>query len=422
MEAGFSSKQIPINDGYLLSGYLQRTEKSNGILDDLYVRTCVIKAGKKKTAFISVDTLAITRKTTAFFERKIKEKGIEIEKIIFSATHTHSAPAISNYDDLMIADSGYSKVVLDKIAESLTSAVKNLKKCVVSFESDIYDIVGKSRISKGKKSYVYLNGLYFWHISDDGRSRELAGGLLNYNCHPTVLSAENLKISSEFSGATVRSLEKKYGGSGFLFVNGAAGDISTRFTRNSQSYRQVLDFGEELSGRAEKQIKNLENLGKFEDITSLTMITKNFSMEGKKTRNYEIIESEIDQIKKKMLSTGGGDKRILETMLQGLKIEKNRTSQRDLEYEAEVNIIKLGEVCIVTVPGEFYSYYQEKISEKRSKLIFIGYANGYTGYIPENDNENPESYEEASAHLYAENGKRILEFILSSLDYLYQKK
>ena len=103
-------------------------------------------------------------------------------------------------------------------------------------------------------------------------------------------------------------------------------------------------------------------------------------------------------------------------MLQGLEIEKNRKFQKDfLEYEAELNILSLGDIFIITVPGEFYSYYQKEILNKNPNVLFIGYSNGYIGYVTEQDHEKPVSYEEASAHILAAEGQKILEFIKTKI-------
>lgn len=404
MKAGFSIRKIPIEDSFHLSGYLDRHEKSDGILNEIYVRVCLITAESLKIALVSIDSLAITRKTTIEWQKNLKSTYQEIEKVIFFSTHTHSAPAISNYGELMMLDKGYDLIVLEKIKECIREAKNSLLECKMSFNSILDNRIGKNRIKKENYSSVYLNSLYFW-----GKDNELLGGIINYNCHPTLLSYKNHKISSEFTGLALVNLEKRFNKSKFLFANGAAGDISTRFTRKSQTYEQVVEFSEILSEKLEKQISKKQL---FKESNNLTILTKIFQLKGKKTRNLEIIEKEIEQIKK----LKNEEPRILETMFQGLEIEKDRIFHKDfLEYEAEINIINLGGIFIVTVPGEFYSYYEKELLNKNLNVIFIGYSNGYIGYITELDHEKPESYEEASAHIPASEGQKILRFIKTKL-------
>ena len=286
MESGFSARKIPIEKSFHLSGYLNRTEKSTGFLDEIFVRVCLINVKSQMAALVSIDSLAITRKTTLKWEKSLKSIYPEIKKVIFCATHTHAAPSISEYGELMILDQGYDETVFEKIKECLDEAKENLTACEISFKSVLDNEIGKNRVKVENESSVYLSGMYFWKENND-----LLGGIVSYNCHPTVLSFENQKISSEFPGLALTNLEQKFKKSKFLFVNRAAGDISTRFTRKSQTYEQVKQFGIILAEKLEKQIKEEQIFRKPEN---LNIFTKIFSLQGKKTRDLETIEKEIE--------------------------------------------------------------------------------------------------------------------------------
>ena len=135
MESGFSARKIPIEKSFHLSGYLNRTEKSTGFLDEIFVRVCLINVKSQMAALVSIDSLAITRKTTLKWEKSLKSIYPEIKKVIFCATHTHAAPSISEYGELMILDQGYDETVFEKIKECLDEAKENLTACEISFKS-----------------------------------------------------------------------------------------------------------------------------------------------------------------------------------------------------------------------------------------------------------------------------------------------
>lgn len=67
--------------------------------------------------------------------------------------------------------------------------------------------------------------------------------LYNYACHPTVTGPENLMITADFPYAVEQSLNYDV----VMFVNGNAGNISTRFTRRDSSFEQVEIYRTELS-------------------------------------------------------------------------------------------------------------------------------------------------------------------------------
>ncbi len=50
--------------------------------------------------------------------------------------------------------------------------------------------------------------------------------LVNFAAHPTSIEAEVLKFSADYAGAMKATIEKEMGG-GAIFMQGAAGDLST---------------------------------------------------------------------------------------------------------------------------------------------------------------------------------------------------
>ena len=65
-----------------LGGYLERTSLSIGVHDPLYARSLVIDDEEKTTAIISLDLLAIDRKTTEEIREDLEES---VEKLQLTA-------------------------------------------------------------------------------------------------------------------------------------------------------------------------------------------------------------------------------------------------------------------------------------------------------------------------------------------------
>ena len=151
MKSGFSARKIPVEKSFYLSGYLNRTKKSTGLLDEIFVRVCLINVKSQMAALVSIDSLAITRKTTLKWEKALKSIYPEIKKIIFCATHTHAAPSVSDYGELMILDTEYDGTVFEKIKECLNEAKENLTACKISFKSVLDNEIGKNRIRVEKE-------------------------------------------------------------------------------------------------------------------------------------------------------------------------------------------------------------------------------------------------------------------------------
>ena len=79
--------------------------------------------------------------------------------------------------------------------------------------------------------------------------------LVHLALHPTIFPAESRVVSADFPGALRRSLPASRFGT-VLYLNGAAGDISTRFTRRAQDASEVDRIGGEIAGA----VANASNL------------------------------------------------------------------------------------------------------------------------------------------------------------------
>jgi len=226
MKVSFCKKNITPQKNLYLCGYIDRVEKSAGILKPIYARISVFGQNSKKYAVIALDILLISRTKALEFQRKFTAK-YGLSALVISATHTHAAPALLSYSWVGEADDDFALSVEAAVDEGLKECLGNLLSCVMSYSSlSGYDEIATNRNNIEDVSSIFLNTLAFKY------KNKLIGGLINYNCHPTVLSAENLLISPDFPSEVLERIEISSGV--FLFTNGAAGDISTRFKRKTR--------------------------------------------------------------------------------------------------------------------------------------------------------------------------------------------
>ena len=106
--------------------------------------------------------------------------------------------------------------------------------------------VGQSRISHWTTDQIFAHALCFYE--NDKR----IASLLIYNCHPTSLNGDTPFFTSEYPGYAMRQLDAKYPGEFFSFLQSAAGDVSTRFTRKEQTPAQMEHFGAVMAEEFER--------------------------------------------------------------------------------------------------------------------------------------------------------------------------
>jgi hypothetical protein len=87
-----------------------------------------------------------------------------------------------------------------------------------------------------------------------------------------------------------------------------------------------------------------------------------------------------------------------------------RDGSRQPEHEAEVAVLRIGEVRICFVPGEPFGSVERAIVEQTglNGLRIVGYSNGAPGYIFGPDEERDGGYEIMSSPLTAEAWARVV--------------
>ena len=79
--------------------------------------------------------------------------------------------------------------------------------------------------------------------------------LLIHNCHPTILEANVPYFSAEYPGYVLDKLQTAHPEAYFTYLQGASGDISTRFTRPGQDYESVRLLGDRLLIKIEELLQ-----------------------------------------------------------------------------------------------------------------------------------------------------------------------
>ncbi|MGY8770041.1 MAG: neutral/alkaline non-lysosomal ceramidase N-terminal domain-containing protein, partial [Pirellulales bacterium] len=117
-----SPKTLP---ALMNGGFLQRSV--NGIADPLYARSLVISDGKETIAIVIVDSCMFPTSLCDEIKRlATKKTGIPTNRILISATHTHSAPSTMTCLGCG-PDTAYLGFVPARVAQAISDAHKKLQ-------------------------------------------------------------------------------------------------------------------------------------------------------------------------------------------------------------------------------------------------------------------------------------------------------
>lgn len=103
------------------------------IHDELHARCLVLDDGSSRLAFVICDNVGVPREVFDEAKRLIaKEVGLPPERLLFSATHTHSATTVRGDKAL---EQDYAKFFVRRVADTVRRALKNLEPARIGWSS-----------------------------------------------------------------------------------------------------------------------------------------------------------------------------------------------------------------------------------------------------------------------------------------------
>jgi putative membrane-bound dehydrogenase-like protein len=383
----------------IAGGFLEgRGEK---LADKLFVRSFVLDDGKMKIVFAIVDTCMMEQ--SLIDEAKgiaSKQCGIPVNRMMVSATHTHSAPAAMSCLGTR-KDTVYAKFLTPKIAEAIVAANAALQPARIGWGSfddwehthnrrwirlpgkevvDPFgqptgranmhpgylskDVIGPSGPVDPQLSVIALQTL-------DGQP---LGVLANYSQHYFGSGP----ISADYFGLFCKHLAAKMGQQG-----DGNGPFVCAMSQGTSGDQMWMDYGAEkktitiehyASEVADSAMKALQTV-KYADHAPLGMIEKTLELK------YRVPD----------------EKRLAWARPIAAKIENDLPKSKEEVYAREALIlherqktnvklqaIRIGDLSIATLPNEVYALTGLKLREASPFGIHfnIELANGATGYIP----------------------------------------
>jgi neutral ceramidase len=423
---GISKKNITPQKSMVMAGYIARKYKSSCKIDDLYVRSLFIEdEDNNKLLVILFDLIHVDNELYKTLINKLSDKvKLRENEIHVVATHTHSGPEVSIklWNTLPLTEEDkeeiirYRNFIVEKAIETTMDAINNVEKTKLFIGKSYVENVASNRIDpKGPidPEVTYIFG------KNNNKINFLA---LNYACHPTVLGPENTCISGDLAGYTAKILEEKLNTIVFYF-NGAAGNISTRYTRKSRN----LESLKILAYRIADPIYESITKGKYEEIKYSKIKTETYDIRlrtKKITIDIVKVKRLLEELEKQVEYMRSQNKpsyeiRNIESRIEGLKVLLYRADEfKELnKVEAHIGYALIGDYAImIFFPGEAYVELQLMIKGKSKYpyVFFIGYANGYIGYVPISKYEVKETittYEELVSIINPADIHKIMEVI-----------
>lgn len=410
MRAGFTKFDITPKKLLPLDGYWARcNDNAQGIHDRLHGRICILEHQHKMVIFVTLDLLGVH---TQFVERVKEEiirrtQGVET-LVLVSCTHTHSGP--QGFARTFPISSNSFQQYSKEIRQNIENTVKKVLEGFERARTRIQNSKGKTKLSFGKSKVAAVSANRLdpeQNINQQVRSLlakdeegNWIGCLSNFACHPTILSHENMLYSGDLFGEATKKVEKLHPSLACLLTNGAEGDISTRFTREEQSFTEVQRLSSFLAEGIQRSLENAKPLINH----GLCFESIKLKLPSKPLPGISTIKNQLKRVRDRLRKARDltyGEGRKLQTELEALKIliklRKSKESQGGEELEKiPIYGVRIGEIIFVSVPGEMFAQTWDEITAEAPAgmdVVLLGLTNGYVGYFPTRKSSEQKSYE-----------------------------
>ena len=349
----FATSQTIINASFPVKqyGHITQITELTEYHDDLHARLLYLEDEHEAWLHISADNLEFELRVQQTLEAECRKRLHPELHVTLSCTHAHHC--CNSEDERYIQF--FIETVLD-CAEKME--IKEVGDLTISYFTSPFDGVGRSRISNHEAESLQVD---LFKIQKDGK--DLAN-IVVHNVHPTVLYATTPFFSAEYPGYMLKRLNEVEPDVFHTFMNGAAGDTSTRFTRKCQTYASVEMLGENLFKKVmemkEEAVQSLPLTLKFK--STVIPMEHQFNPIDMGNMPENLTEREIETI-------GYG-----QIMRQRLK-----DHPESLKKEVMFSCIDFGGPRIVFVPNEMFSWYRTQVNDSFCALVC--YSNGQAPYI-----------------------------------------
>jgi neutral ceramidase len=448
LRAGAASTDITPPPGGMMDGYGNRLTPSQGVHDPLFARALVLDYGDDQstahpealegraepqlnapratsTVIIGCDLLGVHPWLTAKLRRRVRDSlGIAEDAVLLAATHNHAGPVGLRSGMFSRLDETLAEATVGKIVRAVERAWAARRPVTLKTGAAEVDTIGMNRRDPAGPADAVLRAVLF-----DGEDGPVAS-LLNFACHATVLSGENMLLSGEFPGVACRIVEAAAGAPA-IYLNGACGDVNPMWMR--QDFASVERAGQAVGGAAVRLLADLRAAGdglrahniRWDEFLQragpgrlveprLRVIRRQIDIPLREFQSDEQYVSQIEAAKSdadryppptpgpsenvtplarppQAERGAGGEGLRREAMAQLSRVSAERWaaawSRRTGEsgiYHTELQAISLGDgVALLGLPGEFFAETGALIRRNAGieQLLIACYANDYAGYI-----------------------------------------
>ena len=384
--AGAAKTQItPAIGGLLQSGM---TVTSTGVLDDLYSTAVVLDDGSTKVALVGNDLIYMEASLAAAIRAQITaQTGIPGDHVLLNASHTHSGPSISVLSPDPV-DMEFREWVIQRIADTVARADAALEPASLAIgEAEGLFAINRRKVVDGTSSM-----LPNYEDTVDNRARvlrvdRLDGSVLailfSVACHGTGFDYRgNPVIGGDYISPAKDEIERSFATEGApiaVFLTGCGGNIRPRvLTLDGDRFHpcsaaEIRAIGRGAGAVAVRAARESHMAVGY----PIAIAREQLPLSFQDPPTVEELKSYRTEPRRNRWVTWADY--LIEKLENGEQLPKT--------VDMEVQVLRLGGVCIVAMGGEVFVEIGLAIeralqeSHRVQMALTLGYSNSEVGYV-----------------------------------------
>lgn len=381
MKAGFAEIDITPPMGTRKIGWI-KVITGQRVADPLYARAAVFSSDQTTIVFLQLDTLSVTWEMVGAIRKEIHSRyGVSGQNVMICATHNHAGPAIASIGDVK-ADDAYVAALTENVVSAFGQAFECRCDAEIgtgrAFEFNAgfnRRVIMRSGITKTHGNFNDPDALCLegpidpevFVLAARGKDGKMLGAIVNFACHPAHHGPDDF-FSAGWPGVLAREL-KASGCPVPLFLNGAAGNISTSNPSLGGKDRDMEEVGRSVAASAQRALQGI----KYTSDARLSSRARTIELPFRRYTDEEV------------KGTLRGAQRFVDPSAYDREMPKLLEKiQRKKIQRAEVQLLALNEFDFIALPAEPFVELGLATKERAHprKAVVVGYANGMTGYLP----------------------------------------
>ena len=389
------------------------------VWERLYARAMVMEFEGRRFCIASPDLEIVTREYSDRIRRETADQcELEYDAIAVAFPQIHSVPPVGNFilgdeigeipaehEYLRGSQSDYCDIAVKGIVESIIQANEQLAPVEMVWGRAVRDDLAFNRrgvtrdnsivmpwffsgqdMPLGPSNICYMEGPADPEIGFAGfrnASGEFVSAFLHFTCHPVnVFATEKHAISSDWPGAWCQGVQEAFGAQCIpLTLNGCCGNINPWPPFVPDFKPDHRHMGRELSKttvRIAAQAAVGQTVPFDYRVKHLAMPLKKASEEDRCSAE-EMLARNPSPVWQEDNPEHVTDDWIDAAMLLSVEMERENCP----DYDCEIQVVRVGDLAIVNLPGEPFVEAQLEIKIKSPAAItmFTHCANDFAGYI-----------------------------------------